>query len=355
MRLRRRSSSDEIIARRIAAQRLSSAPLATPAEVVRWFGAVQAQVPGVAKWSVGQRTAGGTDRAVEGALADGSIVRTHALRPTWHFVAREDLHWLLALTSPRVHVQLRFRHKWLELDARTVARSHATLVKALRDARHRTRAELAPLLERARVPITAERLGHLLLIAELDGVICSGAPRGKQHTYALVEERIPPCAALSRDEALATLVRRYFTSHGPATAIDFRWWSSLTAAEVKRGIEIVGPGLESVEIDGRVYWQAPEALPETSNAARAHLLQEYDELLVGYTESRDHLRANDGRELKGAALLQRTVLLDGMVAGHWTLGARPGDAELTPFVPLRGKKRAAVDAACERYRAFVVS
>lgn len=348
------SPGDEILAHRLAAQRLSTAPFAAPHDVVRWFGAVQAQVPGVAKWSVGQRTAGATDASLERALAEGTIVRTHALRPTWHYVAREDLRWLLALTSPRVHVQMRFRHKWLELDAKTVARSQTAFTKALAGGTHRTRAELAPVLERARLPFDADRLGHLLLVAELDGVICSGAPRGKQHTYALVEERAP-AATLDGDEALAELTRRYFRSHGPATAVDFRWWSSLTAADVKRGLAMVTPELERLEVDGRTYWMDRDVPAPRADAPAAHLLQEYDELLVGYTESRDHLRATDARVLEGMAFLQRTVLLDGEIAGHWKLGARAGEVALSPFKALRGAKRAAVDAACQRYRTFATS
>ena len=347
----------QIVRRRLHNQHLVGTPLARPEEVVRWFGAVQAQLPVVARWSVGQRMRGGTDTTVVRALADGSIVRTHALRPTWHYVARDDLRWLLALTSPRVHVQMRFRHKWLELDARTVARSHATLVKALGDARHRTRSELAPVLERARVPITAERLGHLLLIAELDGVICSGAPRGKQHTYALLDERVPATPALAADEALAELTRRYFRSHGPATVQDFRWWSSLTAADVKRGLEIVGAALERREVEGRTYWQDPSRPEPSRDAPPAHLLQEYDELLVGYTESRDLLRPITGADvtLTGQALLQRTILLDGRIAAHWRSGTRPGEVEVTPLKALRGVMRARVEAACERYRVFFAS
>jgi len=354
---RSRAPSDLLIARRLHDQRLASAPLPEPREVVRWFGAMQAQLPVVARWSIGQRVAAGSDSAVMRALAEGSVVRTHVLRPTWHFVAREDLRWLLALTSPRVHVQMRFRHKWLELDARTVARSHATLARALVGGAHRTRAELAPVLERARVPITAERLGHLLLIAELDGVICSGAPRGKQHTYALVDERVPATPARAADESLAELTRRYFRSHGPATVQDFRWWSSLTAADVKRGLEIVGAALERREVEGRAYWHDPSQPEPARDAPPAHLLQEYDELLVGYTESRDLLRPMKGSDatLAGMALLQRTVLLDGRIAGHWRSGAQPGEVEITTLAPLRGRQRNAVDGACDRYRRFFAS
>jgi hypothetical protein len=351
------SPADQILARRLLNQGLAAAPFDSPAEVVRRLGAVQAQLPVVARWSLGQRMRDGDDAVVERALADGSIVRTHALRPTWHYVAREDVRWVLELTSPRVKASLRFRHRWLGLDDATTLRAERALAKALAGGRHLTRAELAPVIARAKVEPTGERVGHLLLLAELDGVICSGAPRGRHHTYALVDERAPGATRLEKDEALAALTRRYFTSHGPATVRDFRWWSSLTAAEVKRGLEIVGESLAREELDGRIYWSAPEDGSATTEAVAAHLLQEYDELLVGYTESRDVMHPIVGAEvtLAGMALLQRTVLLDGRIAGHWRSGARPGDVEITPLKPFRGAKRAAVEAACERYRAFVSS
>src|SRR5262245_21319948 len=94
----------EIARRRLDAQRLTGPSWPDPLAVVRGLGAVQAQEFTVAKWSIGQRCVGADDASVQRLIDDGQIVRTHALRPTWHFVAAQDLGWLQALTGPRVHI-----------------------------------------------------------------------------------------------------------------------------------------------------------------------------------------------------------------------------------------------------------
>src|SRR5690348_1625275 len=121
----------EILRRRLRNQRLVGAGAADPAATVAWFGAMQAQEFGIAKWSVGQRTVGIDDAAVARALDEGLILRTHALRPTWHFIAAADLHWIQALTGPRVHSMNGPYYRGHGLDAATAARTNAVIVDAL--------------------------------------------------------------------------------------------------------------------------------------------------------------------------------------------------------------------------------
>jgi len=181
---------------RLYNQRLSATDVRNPEDVVRWLGAVQAQDYGGAKWAVGQRTQTATDSMVEQEFAEGKILRTHILRPTWHFVAPEDIRWMLKLTSPRVHAANAYMYRRLELDGAIFRRSHAALEKALQGGKQLTRSELASLLRKPGIPAEGLRLTYLMMRAELDGVICSGARRGKQFTYALLEERVPPVKAL---------------------------------------------------------------------------------------------------------------------------------------------------------------
>src|SRR3954447_736776 len=89
--------------RRMHNLRLSGPPLASVEDAVRWLGAVQSQDYGPAKWSIGQRTIGVDDGDLDRAFDEGALLRTHVLRPTWHFVLPADIRWMLALTAPRVH------------------------------------------------------------------------------------------------------------------------------------------------------------------------------------------------------------------------------------------------------------
>ena len=182
-------------------------------------------------------------RAASSAAFDaGRILRTHLLRPTWHFVLPEDIRWLLTATAPRVKARDARRYAQLGLDASTQRRSAKALAAALRGGNQLTRAEAAAVLTAAGIGVDGQRLPYLLMHAELDALICSGPRRGKQHTYVLLEERAPDARDLPRDEALAELARRYFRSHGPATAKDFAGWATLTLAEARAAIEAAGGG-----------------------------------------------------------------------------------------------------------------
>jgi hypothetical protein len=337
--------------------RLAGAPLGAPEEVVGWLGAVQSQDYGPAKWSLGQRTGGVADAAVEQAFTDGAILRTHLLRPTWHFVLPADIRWMLEFTAPRVHALNGYMYRRLGLDGAVVAKSTGLVAGALEGGNRRTRKELGAVLEGAGIATASFRLAYLLMHAELEGVICSGPLRGRQHTYALLEERAPASAHRSREEALAALTLRYFTSHGPATQKDFRWWSSLTAADVKQGLELVGAQLEREEIDGVGYWFAPSppAPPDPSPTVR--LLQGYDEYIVGYSESKYVLDSSGGaRSLPLDRIpFNHAVVLDGQVAGHWkrTLRSDAVTIEAALYEPFADPEARALQAAADRHGAFL--
>jgi hypothetical protein len=210
-----------IIASRLHNQHISRPDFNTPAEAVQWLGAVQAQDYAAAKWALGLRMKAGSDPALDQAFADGTILRTHVMRPTWHFVTPSDIHWMLELTSKRINAAMSYNFRRLGLDASVFKRSNSALVEALRDGNQLTRLELVSILKHR--GIKTDNLGflHILMHAELDRLICSGARREKQFTYALLDERAPHAKTLKRDEALAELTRRYITSHGPATAQDY--------------------------------------------------------------------------------------------------------------------------------------
>ena len=348
----------DLARRRLARQHLINPTLLDPAEVVRVFGAVQAQDYGGAKWALGMRTRGATDGSIERAFADGSILRTHVLRPTWHFVTPADIRWMLALTGPRVKATMSYYDRKLELDDALFRRSNDAIVRALRDGKQLTRAEIAQALRRAKVDITgSQQLGHILLRPELDGIICSGARRGKQFTYALLDERVPPAPSMTRDEALLELTKRYFVTRSPATAHDFAWWSGLTVTDAKRGIEMAGSALEREVIDDRTYWAAPSVRPRSWKTPKVFLLPNYDELFIGHKD-----RNAFGKRLEsaglitgGSALIAHILVVDGQVVGGWkrTVTKDSVTIKLEVLTRLSSAERRALDAAIQSHGEFL--
>lgn len=219
-------NSLDIAHHRLHNQKLLQTTFTKPSQVVAYLGAVQAQDYAGAKWALAQRVKSIiTDAEIDQTFADGAILRTHLMRPTWHFVAPADIRWMLMLTAPRVHAVSAFMYRQLELDKTIIKKSYAVLEKTLRGNKQLTRTELGAAFKKAGIIAEGMRLGYFMMSAELDGIICSGARKGKQFTYTLLEERVPPAKALKREEALVELVRRYFASRGPATLHDFIWWS----------------------------------------------------------------------------------------------------------------------------------
>ncbi len=207
----------DIAHQRLHNQKLLQTTFTKPDEVVAYLGAVQAQDYAGAKWAIAQRTKGLTDVEIDQAFADGTILRTHLMRPTWHFVTPADIRWMLMLTAPRVHAVSAFMYRQLELDKAVIKKSYTVLEKTLRGDKQLTRTELGSAFKKAGIVAEGMRLGYFMMSAELDGIICSGARKGRQFTYALLEERVPEVKAVKRDEALAKLVQRYFATRGPAT------------------------------------------------------------------------------------------------------------------------------------------
>jgi hypothetical protein len=310
--------------------RLWGDPFDAPQDVVSWLCAVQSQDYGPAKWSIAQRTAGVGDADIDRAFADGAILRTHVLRPTWHFVAPADIKWMLQLTAPRVHALNAYMYRQLELDDAVLKKCNQLLVGALRGGIQLTRKELGAVLEGAGVATDGLRLAYVLMNAELNGIVCSGALQGKQHTYALLDERAPRAQELAREEALQALVLRYFTSHGPATAKDLKAWSSLTAADIREALEMLEPRLEHEVLDGVPYWFVPSAPPPTAPSPTVHLLQAYDEYIMGYRESKFILDVSGvtGSLPQGTVVFNHIVVLDGQVAGHWKRTLQKGSVTI---------------------------
>ena len=283
---------------------------------MRTLLAVQSQDFLGAKWGLGQRTKRASDASIERAYDEGRILRTHVMRPTWHFVLPDDIRWLLDLTAPRVRAILAPYDRKLEIDAALRRRSAKLLAKALRDGQYRTRKEISLIYADGGIEATGQRLGHIVSHAELDGLICSGPMRGKQHTYGLLDERASGSRRILGDEALAELALRFFSGHGPATVKDCAWWSGLTQADVRAGIASVGNGLTRESIARTEYYFAPDAGRLSMQGRLVHLLPNYDEYLIAYRDESQSL-ARGRVPIRSDALAEHFVMLDGRIVGGW--------------------------------------
>ena len=346
----------EIARLRLRSQRLGGNPLKTPTEAVAWLGAVQAQDFGAAKWAVAQRLRNATALDLDATFNDGRILRTHVMRPTWHFLAPADIRWLLKLTAPRVRRLLAYYDRQLGVDAARRRKSRTVIERALNDAAL-TRAEIGAAHRRARIDAGGQTLGHLLMHAELDGLICSGPLKGKQFTYALLEQRVPPADELGDDAALAELARRYFTSHGPATVPDFVWWSGLTTAQARRALDMAQRDLEPVGVEEKTYWLGPVAAGSRPKGPVAHLLPNFDELTVAYKDRGATVGADVMAVARtgGFLALSNVVVIDGQAVGPWKRVVKKNAVTITATSVRRlaRAERDAVEAAADAYGSYL--
>jgi hypothetical protein len=344
----------DLVRRRLSNQHVSREPLAKPEQVVKRLGAVQAQDYGAAKWALALRSKHAMDSSLDARFAKGAILRTHVMRPTWHFVAPEDIRWLLMLTGPRVQALMAGYYRKMELDVRTLKRSAAVLEKALAGGNHLTRAALGTVLRTAGVftSLPSMRLAFVLLYAELEALICSGPRHGKQFTYALLEERVPSAPSLTRAQALIELVRRFFTSHGPATINDFVWWSGLTVKDTQSALPEAGSSLERVIVGDRTYFGPKSSRSRMSgDSDAAYLLPVYDEAMLPYRDNRSEFAGYGPQLMRDNG---QVIVIDGRVVATWRrVVSKSITIEVDPIGTLGKRQRSAVEAAVERYGAFL--
>jgi hypothetical protein len=347
----------DIVRQRLVNQRLAGDAFATVADAVGWLGAVQAQEFAEAKWSLAERVGDCTDTDVEEAFSRGDIVRTHVLRPTWHFVTREDARWILRLTRPRVHALNAYWYRRAGLDDTVFARADEVFVRALAGGEPRTRTELAAGLAGVGIEAAGPRLAYLLMHAELDEIICNGPRRGRQHTYALFDDRVPLAADDHRpyETALDEFALRYFRSHGPATVRDFASWSSLPVRDVRAALARLEDKIESVvDEDGTVWFSARPTASASVRPDRlkgAFLLPMYDETIVAYQDLRVVLAHDPPRP----ELVERAIVIDGRTVGSWrrTLSGDSVAVGARLFGRISDSEAAALQDAVGRFGRFL--
>lgn len=349
----------DLIAHRLTNQHLTGPPLPGPQQAVAWLGAVQSQDYHGAKWGLGLRIEDATSASLDDAFNRGDILRTHVLRPTWHFVTPADIRWLLQATAPRVHALNAYMTRRLELDPNTLARYLELLSRALEDGSALTRPQLFEAFAAAGMPATGQRGAYVLMHAELEALICSGPLNGKQHTYALLDERVPAVPAVTSDEALAQLAIRYFQSHGPGIPRDLAWWSSLTLADTRRAIDLASGELDSVDIDGTTWWAA-EFPSKTPRIEQLHvrLLPNYDEYFSrdGKTERYDGPPSDRLEALHAAGRFDgHHIIINGRLRGGWRrhLTTKAIYITIDPFDDYSPEERAAVETQATHHARFM--
>ncbi|HEX7494565.1 MAG TPA: winged helix DNA-binding domain-containing protein [Bacteroidales bacterium] len=303
---------------RLISQKITASEFKTAPEIVSWMGAMQAQDYVMAKWAIGVRLAGTTDKQVESAINNGEILRIHVLRPTWHFVAADDIYWMLQLSAPKIKSSLTTRHKQLELTESVISKTNFIIEKALLKELYLTRDELAEEFHKAGIRTDDNRLSHILFRSELDGITCSGPVKENKLTYALLHVRVPHKKEYSRDESLAELAKRYFSSRCPATLEDFLWWSNLTVKDARKAVDLIKSDFFS-ETMGSIKYLVPNSFPETSlEKISVHFLPAYDEFLISYRNRSNSLsEVNNKRTVSDNGIFYPTVIINGQVTGLW--------------------------------------
>lgn len=345
----------DILLQRLTNQQLAGSAFTQAHELVSYMGAIQAQDFAGAKWAIGNRIKNITDALVEKDFNEGKILRTHVLRPTWHFVSPEDIGWMLKLSAPRLKILLKGMLSRLGIGDDILIKSKKLIIATLIGGKQLSREKLLPLFIKNGIDTDTFKLGFFLMDAELDGLICSGARRGKQFTYALLEERVHSPRHLDRDESIAELARRYFISRGPATVQDFSWWSGLNLTEAKKGLELNKPYLIHETINGQTYWFSPEVASHNKKAENSiYLLPPFDEYAVAYKSRSLSLDPQHG-VLTGNGIFKPTIIINCKISGIWKRTEKKGKVsiETMPFTSLSIQSVKKIEKEADRYNQFL--
>lgn len=343
----------EIASLRIINQQLISSKIKTAEKLVEYFAAVQGQEYIQTKWGIGLRLQHLNDNNIEEEFISGNIVRTHLLRPTWHLVNSKDIKWLLMLTAPRIQKVNSTRYKNLELDAKTLVKCNKIIEKSLSNKNELTRNEIRGKLNHSKINTDGQRLPHILMNAELCGIICSGKPKDKNQTYAIIDERCKDSIELDKDEALAELTKRYFISRGPATIYDFSTWSGLTITDCKKGIDINKNILQSFILDDSEYYFAAGSI-EIKTENKFILLPLFDEMIYGYKNRDSMFEYAKSKNIKIDLTYKNAIIFNNQIFGYWkrTIKKQNIEIEFDFFSKPNTKQNSALNNALKRIEEF---
>lgn len=308
----------ELLNIRLYNQLLSTHDMKEPHEIVSWMGAMQSQALEQAKWAIGARLENKNVKDIDEALNTGKIIRTHILRPTWHFVSAEDIHWMFDLSSLRLRPIYRSYAKIYGADEPLIYRAIPVLEKVLMGGKHLTKEEIGGALFEQNVTLDDGHLKLTISYAEREGVLVNGRLKGNRQTFTLFEEWAPRKQTVCKEEALERLARRFFTSHGPATIHDFVWWSGLTITECRQAIEMIRADFICETINGRDFWMRNDVKVPPTDGDSALLLPSFDEFVVSYKDRSEIIEdTHYGKVMTKNGLFSPTIILNGEIIGSW--------------------------------------
>ncbi len=346
---------EKIPLHRLVNQKIASSGFSQPEEVVSYLGAMQAQEYAMAKWAIALRLPHAKESDIEKAINEGKILRTHVLRPTWHFVSPTDIKWILKLSAPRVHAQNAYMYRQTGTDSKLFSKTTDIIVKALEGGQQLTRNAINELFKQQGIVADGVQLGIFMMYAELEGLICSGARQGNQFSYALIADVAPQAIALSEEESLATLTQRYFASRGPATLNDYTTWSGLTVTTAKKGYEMVKEQFKKALIDGKEYIFSPQEIKSDKHLQTSFLMPDYDEYGIAYKDRSAVLRKAIDQPNSNSFIFSRMIVLNGQIVGSWfrTLKGKKLILQTSAFKPLSKKEQQEVKQMAHRFGKFL--
>ena len=319
------------VSSRLLSQQLAAPQFKDPADVVAWFGAMQAQDYRGMRWAVAMRTIRPSYVSFENAFNEGRIIRTHLQRTTWQLVAREDYHWMLELCRSKALTGLRgwMHSNGIDIPDGEKCRIQEMLADIMAGLGCAFKEDIAFALKARGISMTDQRLSYHLRLAEYDGLLCSGDIHPTKRTLALVSEKIGTQARIDRDEALSLLARKYFRSHGPATLEDFVWWSGLNLRDCRLGIALLGDEIVPVKMDGHDYFIHADARTRGFRSGRVLLLPPFDEYLIGYKSRYVVLHPDHAHHAhNNSGIFYPVAALDGEIVGNWRFSETDGGVTL---------------------------
>ncbi len=340
---------------RLHKQQIAQQQFQKPNELLNWMGAMQAQDYEMSKWAVALRLPNANENKIETALNNGELIRTHILRPTWHIVSAENLRWMMDLSAPQLTKTLNSYCKQVGLGAKTLVKAEKIILKVLAKNNHCTRDEIMSVLQKEKINTTDLRSAHIMFHAELNGVVCNGIRKGKDITYALLDERIPQTKKINREEALAKLATIYFQSHSPATLKDFSWWSGLNQTDAKKAIDFISKNLEQIEVGEQTYFvlQSNEKIKPNSEI---HLLPAFDEYIISYNHRLDVVDKNNAPKVfTNNGIFKPMIVQDGKIIGTWkrTITGKKLKTEVFPFEKISKQTETEIERKMEEFRKYL--
>lgn len=345
----------ELLNIRLYNQLLLTHDIIKPHEIVSWMGAMQSQALDMAKWAIGTRLENRNVKDIDEALNTGEIIRTHILRPTWHFVSAEDIHWMFDLSNPRLKPIYRSYAKTFGADESLIYHVVPLLEKVLVGGKHLTKQEIGDALSEQDIKLDEGHLQLTISYAEMEGIIVNGRQKGNKQTFTLFEEWVPRKKTICKEEALECLVRRFFTSHGPATIHDFIWWSGLTATECRQAIEMIRADFICETINGRDFWMRNDTKSPSVDKDFALLLPPFDEFVVSYKNRSEIIEeAHYAKVMTKNGLFSPTIMLNGEIIGSWKKVSQKGSSriELSFFEKTPKKKQDLFKSEIKRLEYF---